>query len=606
MMDESKNIRVLLPMKRIFILLLCLLGSLKSYATALQDAADKLINRIDPGINIGISVVDLITGAAVYQRNANQLFVPASNMKLFSDAAAIMVLGPDYRFRTQLSTDASTLDQGVLKGSVYIHLTGDPSLTGADVKELLSVLSQWGVRRIAGNIVLVSSHSKVSPYAPGWADKDLKYSYGAPLAPLMLDENRLTVTVNPSHKLGEPAIVEFAHPYAMLLDNQVKTSSNPHCGVDFIMDRENKLTVRGCVALSQWAIQQRIAIRNPLRYAQALIKQQLIDLHIGLDGNVQLGNDKHSLVLATHESKPIAQLLADTLKPSDNLYADSLFLHAAEKLNNSPVDWQAAQPIVKDFLQQQTGINLQNAVLIDGSGLSRKDLLTPQQTVSLLRFLHEKFSFSYEYIAALPVAGRDGTLQRRLRLPSQQGFIRAKTGTMAGIIGLSGYLYTVNAHTLAFAIFINRTSHSHPTMSYRSLVDALCTVFLRQEPSNRSYVPATNAHARLPFQEHLTQAERMHQQKAKWRRLEASLKRNLQGSSVTVLFRDEQLILNDRNADPNIVWTALQTLRKKYAFAIALDSTSASFGAASAPFLLWIKSDSKNGQRTWKICEAVG
>ncbi len=600
-------------MKRILPSLFLWFNCSIALATHLQSAIDTIINRVDPKINMGIVVTDLDTGETIYRRNPNLAFIPASNMKLFSDAAALMALGPDYRFKTQLSTDASSLEQGVLKGSLYLHLPGDPSLTQENIDKMLAQLALWGVKRIEGNVVIVSNNSVVSPYAPGRTASDVKYSYGATVAPLVIDENRLTVTVNPAFKPGLAAFVELNDQNSGLsINNQVKTaSSSAGCGVDFNMDNENHLTVRGCVGVGQWAIQQRIAIRNPLRYAQDLIRQHLANLNIRLEGSVILGHaPASSLLLASHVSKPINQLMADTLKPSDNLYADSLYLHAAAKLHGTPLNWQQAEPVVKNFLQQQTGINLQSAVLTDGSGLSRHDLLTAQQTVDLLQFLHNRFPLAYEYISALPVAGFDGTLQRRFRKPTQQGLLRAKTGTMTGVISLSGYLYTANAHTLAFAIFINRKPGTSPAVSgqYRSLVDALCDFFLRQKPDSNRIVQTQNPHARVAYQQQPTHADRQRTRFARWRQLESAIKHSLQGKSVAVLFRGDQLILKDQDADSSKVWSILQHLRKTHPFTVTLHSSAAPGGNKTMPRLLWVKTNNPNSttQRTWTIRESIG
>lgn len=599
-------------MKRMLIGLWSALLAASSYAS-IQSGADNLINQIDPTMNIGIKVVDLTTGATLFQRNAAKNFIPASNMKLFSDAAALMVLGPDYRFRNQLSTNASQLQQGILKGSLYLHLSGDPSFNHERLANLIAGLKAWRINHIQGNVYIDSSHSVANPYPPGWLASDLVYSYGAPAGPLMIDTNRLIVTVNPSDKEGELAVIETDDASGSIrINNQVKTkAAGNRCGVDFVLDQENHLTVRGCVRVGQWAVIQKMAIRNPLSYAQGLIKKQLKDANIEFEGNVLLGKaPAGSLLIASEQSKPIAQLMADTLKPSDNLYADSLFLHAAEKLNNSPVNWDGAQQILKKFLQQQTGINLANAVLTDGSGLSRHDLLTPEQTVGLLRFLYERFPLSYEYIAALPVSGRDGTLQRRFKKPNQQDMVRAKTGTMTGVVSLSGYLFTANAHTLAFAIFINNRPGTSPSISgrYRSLVDSLCTYFLRQQPGNNILSKVFSPQTRIKFQQNPTQAELQRGHQAKWRRLETVVKQALKGQSVTVLYRGNELILKDNQSNAATVLNALQGVKKKYPFAIALSSPSLPNDSKDKAGILWTQSFDAIGsaQRIWIIREAVG
>jgi serine-type D-Ala-D-Ala carboxypeptidase/endopeptidase (penicillin-binding protein 4) len=602
-------------MKRILLgIFTCFLTSLAFAASIIPTAVfhnpvDNLINRVDPAVNIGIVVTDLNTGKTLYQRNPNRPFIPASNMKLFSDAAALLALGPDYRFKSQLSTDATALDEGVLKGSLYLSLPGDPSFTQKNLDELLAPLATLGVKQIEGNIILVSSNSSINAYAPGRMATDNKYSYGAPIAPLMLDENRLSITVNPNYKAGMPALIELNHPHTgLIIDNQIKTASSPSgCGVDFSINNENHLVARGCIGVGQWAIQQRIPIINPLTYAQGLIRAHLAALNIKLDGQVELGHAPiSSLLVASHQSKPITQLMADTLKPSDNVYADSLFLHAAAKLNGAPLNWTQAQTVVKKFLQEQTGIGLQSAALVDGSGLSRHDLLTAQQTVDLLRYLHNRFPLAYEYIAALPIAGQDGTLQKRFRKPTQQGLLRAKTGTMSGVTSLSGYLYTANGHTLAFAIFINKKP-SGKAISGRALIDDLCDYFLKLRPDHRSVVQAINAHERVAYQQQPSHTEKQRSRFAKWRRLESALKQALQGQAITVVFRGDELELQDHGADIHKVWSSLQNLSKKYTFTVALQSASTPTEKSTNPLLLWIKTPSQASDvtRTWVLKDAL-
>lgn len=597
-------------MKRMLSIALTMTLMANCATASIKSGAEKLIDQVSPAMNIGIEVIDLTTGTTLFHRNEDKFFIPASNMKLFSDAAALMVLGPDYRFKNLLSTNATQLQKGVLEGNLYLSLSGDPSFSHERLEILLASLKNWHINRIKGNVIIDSSHSVVEPYAPGWMKQDLAYSYGAPLGPLMIDANRMVATVNPADRAGEPAVVEVDdESFSIVVNNQVKTrEKGARCGVDFALDHENHLTVRGCAAVGQWAVQQKMAIRNPVLYAQGLIKQLLVKENIVLEGNVLLGKAPGgTMLLASDASKPIAQIMADTLKPSDNLFADSLFLHAAHKLNGSPVNWGDAQIIIKKFLQQQTGIELKQAVLTDGSGLSRYDLLTPQQTASLLRFLYERFPLSYEYIAALPISGRDGTLQRRFKRPDQQDLVRAKTGTMTGVVSLSGFLYTANAHTLAFAMFINRTPSTTAAVSGRSryLIDALCSYFLQQKPSSTSWAKVFFPQPRIKYQLSPTQAEQQRGKQARWRRLETVVKQALTGQGVTVIYRGTELVLNDSQTDTNKVLNALLSLRKKYPFAIAVASKVKPGSVGSN--VLWMETSTLPSatQRVWTIREAV-
>lgn len=580
-----------------------------SQCASVQGEVDKLIQRVNPQVNLGMVVVDLNSGETLYRRNAQKLFIPASNMKLFSEAAALMVLGPDYHFKNQLSLSSGKVQQGVLQGNVYVQLSGDPSFSREDLKKLLSSLKDWNINTIQGNVYIDSSLAQVDAYPPGWLTSDLSYSYGAPTAPVMVDANRLTVTVNPGAHTGDLAVVEVDDGGgAISINNQVTTKASAKgCGVGFSLDKDNHLTARGCVGVDQWAVQQRMAIKNPLAYAQGMIKNNLASANIQLNGEVQLGTaPAGSILITTQYSKALSELMADTLKPSDNLYADSLYLHAAAKLNGSPVNWKGAEPLIKNFLQAQTGIDFKNAVFTDGSGLSRYSLVTPEQTISLLTFLHQRFPLSYEYISALPVSGRDGTLQKRFRVPTQQGFVRAKTGTMTGINSLSGYLYTSNGHTLAFAMYINRKPGTSAGPG-RPVLDAICTYFLQLNPVASRLSQIFSAHKRINFQLNPTQAERQKSHQARWRRLEFAIRTALKGQAVNIMYRGNELIVNDSQADAGKVWTSLQSVAQKYPFAVLLSSQTLAIKPTGKPLLLWIKaSDATNqSQRTWTIKEAA-
>lgn len=596
-------------MKRTLIsLCLGVLYSTSALCLGLPNGIDKLISKVNPKVNLGAVVIDLTSGETIYRRNADRLYIPASNMKVFSEAAVLMALGPDYRFKNQLSTSATHLENGVLNGDLYLHLSGDPSFSREDLRHLLASLRDWNITSIQGNVYIDSSLAAVTAYPPGWLKSDLAYSYGAPIAPLMLDANRLTVTVNPGAQVGSPAIVEADDGGGVIaVTNQATTKANAKgCGVGFSLNQENQLVARGCVGLGQWAVQQRLAIRNPLNYAQGVIRTTLAKEHIAFNGQVELAKaPAGSLLIATEHSRPLSHLMADTLKPSDNLYADSLYLHAAAKLKGAPLNWNDAQAVVKTFLQQQTGIDLSTATFTDGSGLSRYNLVTPQQAISLLTFLYQRFPMSYEYIAALPISGRDGTLQKRFKTPQQQGFVRAKTGTMTGMNSLSGYLYTTNGHTLAFALFINRLPGSNAGPG-RPLLDALTTYLLQLNPSSSRLARVFAPHSRVKFQSNPTQADVQRSLQAKWRHLESGVRLALKGQAVTIAYHNNELVITDNQADAGKVWSALKGAAKKYSFAVALHSAeNVALLPNEKPLRLWIQAPVASSQRTWVIRQAV-
>lgn len=598
-------------MKRSLGLGLFMAASLAAFAGELTPHIQSLIHRTDPNINLGMMVVDLTTGTTLYEKQPQRSFVPASNMKLFSEAVAILALGPEYQIPTILSTDSKTLSQGRLNGSLYFHLPSDPSFNHQALFAMLGKLKDWGVNEITGDIVIQSDLAMVAPYPPGMTPKDAQYSYGAPVSPLILDENRLTVTTNPASQVGQPAVIETSSPNGVYpLDNHVITRANGKgCGVGVSLDQQGILHVRGCVGVGQMAMQQRVPIRSPLANMRMHVLYQLKQQGIKFNGQIRLGAmPANTLVISKHYSPPIKQLMAATLKPSDNLYANSLYLLAANQIAKHPVAWSQAQVITKQFLQQQTGINMSAAVFADGAGLSRLNRVTPYQTISLLTYLYHKFPLAFEYISALPISGQDGTLQRRFRQANQKGMIRAKTGTMSGIMSLSGYLISKNNHTLAFTLYINTLKGTKPQYSgrYRGFVDAACITMLMSNPSNRHYGFQTpNIHP-LPYQRPPNGIEATRIQQGFWRTIELQLKRELNALPITVLFHPQEVIILDKGANDAVVWRAIKRAQAKRRISVIVESESAPNLGHDALGYLWMQNHPEDSIRRRWIIRAVG
>jgi len=221
----------------------------------------------------------------------------------------------------------------------------------------------------------------------------------------------------------------------------------------------------------------------------------------------------------------------------------------------------------------------------------------------LLHYLHTRFPLSYEYIAALPIAGQDGTLQKRFTLPLQRGFIRAKTGTMTGVIGLSGYLYTANGHTLAFSIYVNTLKGTAPRISgqYKHLVDSICDFLLKQKPEDRHVSTTGILSKHIAFMQTETPAQHLRQTRSAWRNLEYSIKHALQQQAISILYRAHQLVLVDHTNNPDIVWAALQAIYAKHKFLVELSGANKPLNCQSGPYLLWTKHTHASNDRTWTL-----
>jgi len=594
-------------MKRSLSLGLLLSASLSLFAADLSPTLQTLIKKTDPNINLGMIVVDLTTGSTLFEKQAQRTFVPASNMKLFSEAVAMLALGPEYQIPTILSTDSKTLTRGRLSGSLYFHLRPDPSLNHQAIFLMMQQLEKWGVKEITGDVVIQSDLASVSPYPPGMTPKDAQYSYGAPVAPLILDENRLTVTTNPASQVGQLAVIETSSPKGVfIIDNHVETRANGKgCGVGVTLDEQGVLHVRGCVGVGQIAVQQRIPVKLPVSNMRAHILYQLKQQGIQLYGKVRLGQmPANTLTIAKHLSPPIKHLMAATLKPSDNLYANSLYLLASNQIAKRPTTWSEAQTITRQFLQQQTAIDMSSAVFADGSGLSRFNKVTPYQTISLLTYLYNKFPLAFEYISALPISGQDGTLQRRFKQANQKGMIRAKTGTMTGIMSLSGYLIAKNNHTLAFTIYINTLKGTKPQYSgrYRGFVDSSCIAMLMSNPSNRHHGLVPSHIRTVAYQRPPNGIEASRIQQGLLRTIEIQLKRELHSLPITIVYHPQELIILDKGVNDSVIWRAIKKAQAKRRFSVAIESQQAPNLGSDALGYLWMQHHPEDSiARRWII-----
>lgn len=540
---------------------------------------DKIFNKFDHAVNIGIEIKDLTTDKVLYKKNAKRWYTPASNMKLYSTAAALVSMGPDYRFVTSLYTNAATIKNQVLQGNLYLVSQGAPDFTHHQLAQLINRLEQYNIKSIAGDIILVNQSFASKPQAPGWMVDDLDYGYGSPITPMSLDANRFDILISPGAKTGQKAIIAMPSVGgAIKVSNHVKTvADGKNCLFDYKMDKQNHLTVSGCIGLKKLAQTDSLAINNPSLYISYWLQRQLNDAGVVFKGKIKQGKltDKAKL-LASQWSQPMRDLIALTLKPSDNLFADSLFLKVGNVYFNRPATWSMAQRAVKRVLRDELGLSFSKAVLTDGSGLSRYDLISPHLTIELLQAMYQTFPISYEYLAALPLAGRDGTLAKRLTTKKSRDLVRAKTGGMKGVVSLSGYLRSLNNHILAFSIYINGIggNSSASLGRYRWLEDKLCQYLLSLKPRGHSRNIVVKKRRLLPYEKRGTQAYRQRERTRTFNNLEFHLRKSLAGTAVAIERKPYQLVLRMNSIAKNLI-AKLNKLQQHYDFWLQVQGVSA-------------------------------
>lgn len=446
-------------------------------AKQLSNEINRIIQPLRSNIEVGVYVKSMKQGDNLFTRNVNQFFVPASVLKVFTAEAALLYLGPEYRFSTLLLTDAKSVNNGVLQGNLYIVQTGDPSLTYYDLTDLMVNLKTRQIHTISGNVYIDNSAYDQSVYGPGWLWDDKKNCYAAPISASIINHNCLSMQVTPARTKGAPARIQTSsHYYYPPLINRVTTVASRSCSLHLNTESNSSISLNGCMPKGQYAWGISYVLQDIQGYNYSLFQDLLRQMNVRVYGRIQQGvAAPHLPIIATHQSKPLKDLVHDMLKKSDNVIAGSLFKKVGQLYTKQPGSWENGGLAVTQILSRRSGLNSAGAQVIDGSGLSRENRITPTQMMQVLDFAYHHYATNYEFITALPIGGVDGTLKHRMGNIARK--VRAKTGTMKGVIALAGYAVSADKEPLAFVIMINTRAGS--MWQYRQIEDKIVTVLTR-------------------------------------------------------------------------------------------------------------------------------
>ncbi|HZV11874.1 MAG TPA: D-alanyl-D-alanine carboxypeptidase/D-alanyl-D-alanine-endopeptidase [Candidatus Kapabacteria bacterium] len=437
----------------------------------------------------GAIVQSVETGEYLYRKNDTKLFVPASNLKLFTTAAALYYLGPDFRYATSLLTNG-TIRKGVLQGDVIIRGSGDPTFSKIFYpNQPLAVLERWadtlearGVKRIAGNIIGDDSYFDSLSYAPGWEMDDESYYYSAQISGLSLNNNCVDLTVQPGVDLNDEALIEiFPNTTYVTISNEVKTTRGDSTfAIDVHRDPgTNVIHVTGNIPLNYSSYTLSATVDNPCLFASTVFRETLAKRGIEVDGSVLSAGDLKEKIVYPHLktldivfSPPLSEIIKQTNQNSLNFCAEQI-LKTIAKERTGTGSFEKGVEMVKKFLSD-VGIPPEHISMVDGSGLSRLDLISPQYMATLLRYMHRSDNWKYFY-ASLPVAGKSGTLESRMKETKAEGNVHAKTGYLNFVRSLSGYVNTADNDMLLFSLFTN--NYTVPT-SLADNVEDLVLMYL--------------------------------------------------------------------------------------------------------------------------------
>jgi D-alanyl-D-alanine carboxypeptidase/D-alanyl-D-alanine-endopeptidase (penicillin-binding protein 4) len=459
----------------------------------------------------GIQVTAL-DGTPIYSLNQAQLFQPASNTKLFTTSAAIALLGPAATFETRIvgNLDPAT---GTVSGDLTLVGGGDANLSGRTlpylspaerqkqptapppdplryVAQLADQIAAKGVKEVTGDIVGDDTLFPWEPYPSDWSIDDAVWGYGAPVSALTINDNQIQVVVAPAATAYQPASIALAPamPYYRIQFSVMTSAAKTGSHVE--MERapgSNLLRIFGTIAIDAPPDSEEVAIQDPAEYAAMALKQMLEQRGISIKGiaraqhwifpdprgfldqtrdpldlkqlqlasgsactNIVAPPSPIGAVLASHRSPTLGEDVVVTDKVSQNLHAELLLHHLAQRLCVASTAEGAR--VVRQFLIN-AGIDPNDFVFYDGSGLSGHDLVTPRATAKLLQFATTQPWFA-AWKSALPIGGEDGSLASRFPTAPLKDHVFAKTGTLGEARALSGYLDAASGRTVIFSIMV--------------------------------------------------------------------------------------------------------------------------------------------------------
>ncbi|HET6861432.1 MAG TPA: D-alanyl-D-alanine carboxypeptidase/D-alanyl-D-alanine-endopeptidase [Pyrinomonadaceae bacterium] len=449
---------------------------------SLTKTLDALLSEPEFNVSrLGVAVISLRDGKLIYQRNGDKSFTPASNMKIFTTAVALDLLGADYRWRTSVYATHDVDSAGTVNGDLVLYGRGAPDLVTSSkpdnknsLEELARSLSLRGVRRVAGNVIGDESYFRGESIGEGWQWNDLQWYFGAEASALTVNSNSVDVSVEPPGKDdNQPKVSSSDSDGYVTIENNMKLVSR---GDKFTLGvqkgvSDNNVTVWGEFPSGARGYGATLSVHRPSLWAARMFIRQLQAAGISVDGSAEYRDakvpqsqrfDPHSSTeLASVTGKSLGEVVHATNKLSINLYAELLLrtlghergalLQTEQPVGREQGDEEAGTALIIFWLAR-AGVSTNGLALHDGSGLSRLDLVTPEATAGLLAAIRRTTS-AQVFTDSLPIAGTDGTLAGRLREFSGQ--IQAKTGLLTYDNALSGFVTCSDGQTLAFSIISN-------------------------------------------------------------------------------------------------------------------------------------------------------
>ena len=436
------------------------------------------------------------TREVLYRHNEDKLLIPASNIKLFTTATALVRFGPNFTYKTRLYYDG-TVSNGTLNGNLIVRGSGDPTISGryngnnitGTFQEWADSLKAMGIRKITGDVIGDDDYFDDVAMGYGWSWDDEPYYYSAHISGLSFNDNTVKVRIKPGENVGDKAVIELDPPtkYVTIKNNIKTTLPDSTLYYDFSRSAAGNLfTFWGKYPISKKAKTDWISVSNPTLYTATVVKETFESAGITVGGKAKDGDDLKAKPnydklqsVAVYTSPPMSRMIRTVNKSSQNFYAEQLLKTIGKEYNHEG-SASAGIKSVKSLLSG-IGIDANGIKIVDGSGLSRMNLVSTRQVATLLRYMrgHKYFDSYYD---SLPIAGVDGSIGRRMRGTNAQRNMRAKTGYVSYVRSLSGYITTADGEDIIFSFIVN--NYAVPTSMANELQNRIGVILSNYSRGN--------------------------------------------------------------------------------------------------------------------------
>lgn len=433
-----------------------------------EDVANKIESLINsPPLarsQWGILVKNLDSQTTLYGLNADKYFIPASSSKLLTSAVALLELGDKFRIRTPVYSVGNLPNLTSLR----IEGQGDPTISTQSLQDLVTQLKEKGVQHIE-QLIVDNSYFDRSEINSTWEWFDLYTYYATSVSSIILNENAVTLTLLPQ-KLGEPVKLIWSDAIAARqwqVENNVTTAAKDtpyNVDLNGVLGQPT-IELHGTLAIDRESDVWDLAVVDPANYFLESLRHLLSRSNISVTRGVvidEVAVKPGETELMAITSPPLSEISIEINRESNNLYAEALLKILAKQLDVDEID--------EVFTEVLAELGIDGYSLVDGSGLSRHNLVTPETLVQTLTVMGSTPMFA-SYLNSLAVSGVNGTLKTRFLLDNLQGNIFGKTGTLSGVASLSGYMYLPNQETLAFSILVNNSDL--PSRNLRQAIDRI-------------------------------------------------------------------------------------------------------------------------------------